>query len=134
MARANKYNVAAPEDRTWNGRTYASKLEMTFAQFAWKMIEGGRFGEVVEQPKTLLGPGRDFSYTPDFLIIDEITDETRVGGMGDSYYVDCKGVRTQRFNEAARMWKKYGRLPLHIVVRAGNTFGWKTEEVIDCDS
>lgn len=112
--RRNKYNVSAPKDRTWQGRCYDSKAEMLYAQEQWAMV-GSVLSDIVEQPRVPLGA--DTIYRPDFLILGYI-----------NYYVDVKGVETAAFRKIKKLWSKYGRLSLHVVVRKGKRFA--TKEVI----
>jgi hypothetical protein len=117
----SKYHTAPKEERTWRGKVYDSKLEMTYAHWVWMMVGGGDLAEVVEQPKVRLG--EDFTYRPDFLIIPN--RET-------PYYVDTKGAETREFKKTTKLWMKYGRLDLHIV-KAGGGCGFHTDRVIgDC--
>ena len=115
----SKYNVADRSERTWRGKVYDSKLEMTYAQWVWKSVDGVHLDEVVEQPKVFLT--EDFSFRPDFLIIPN---------EEPPYYVDTKGVETREFKKGEKMWKKYGRLPLHVVKASSGTCGFMTDRVI----
>ena len=121
---AGKFNVAAKEDRTWRGKTYDSKLEMIYGQWLWMMVDQDEIVEVVEQPKVALT--EDFAFKPDFLIIGQSSQPPCLG-----YYVDVKGVETRDFKRVARLWAKYGRLPLHIIKKANNPFGWATDRIIE---
>jgi len=113
----NKYNVAPKEQRTIGTRTYDSKAEAVYANRLWALVKEGSIIDVVPQPSVQLG--EDSAYRPDFLVIPW---EMR------PYYVDVKGVRTSDFKRNVRLWKKYGRLDLHVVERDGD--GFATTEVI----
>ncbi len=114
----HKYGVSAPEARTYNGKVYASKAEAVCAANMDLLIRIGEVREVVEQPRLWLGI-REEVYVPDFLVI------VMNGPLGHAYYVDVKGHETARFKHVKRLWRNYGRLPLHIVRRG------KTVEVIE---
>lgn len=109
----NKYRVSAPAARTWNGKTYASKAEMLYAQELALRLQAGELAEVVEQPRLWLGVPENV-YQPDFLLIP----------FGDAmpYYVEVKGVETPAFKRNKKLWKRYGRLALHVVKRKGSRF------------
>lgn len=98
-----KYNVSPPEQRTWRGRTYASKIECQYAQH---LRLDASIQEVIDQPKVRLGD--DFEYRPDFLVIPR---------FGTPYYIDVKGAETADFRRIRKLWEKHGRLPLHILKR-----------------
>lgn len=112
--RRNKYNISPKPDRTWRGKLYASKAEMGYAQL---LDKDPQVVEVVEQPRLRLG--EDHVYVPDFLVI------TR---YGHHFYIDVKGVETAGFRKSKKLWLKYGRLDLVIVVKRGDTY--KTKEII----
>ena len=114
----NKYRVSPAAQRTWNGRTYDSKAEMKYAQLLDVLHRSGEVVEWIEQPKTWLGIPENI-YRPDFLVIPH---------DAMPYYVDVKGKETPAFKKNVRLWKKYGRLRLHVVKRKGD--GWETK-VID---
>lgn len=97
----HKYGVAPKADRTWNGRTYASKAERMRAEHLWGWL-GILGGEIIEQPRVRLGP--DCVYVPDFLVIGPTIR-----------YEDVKGAETREFKRVRRLWAKYGRLPLWVV-------------------
>lgn len=115
----NKYRVSAPEARTFNGKVYASKAECLYAQELDLVLRAGKLVEVVEQPRLWLGV-RENVYVPDFLIVPL--------PPFSPWYVDVKGVETAAFKRNKKLWKRYGRLALHIVKRSGS--GFKTTETI----
>lgn len=110
----NKYNVAPKADRTWEGRTYASKAEMEF-HITQSHDPAVKYIEL--QVRVQLG--EDFKCIMDYLIT--LHNDER-------YYVDVKGVETPRFKDVKRLWKKYGPAPLHVVKKSGRRF--KTTEII----
>lgn len=118
MAR-NKYRVAPPEQRHWNGKTYDSKAEMRRAVELHALLDVGHFAEIVEQPKLSLGV-RENVYRPDFLLIPV---------DGHPYYEDVKGQETAKFKRDKKLWRRYGRLPLHVVMSRGSRF--ETVEVVE---
>lgn len=103
----NKYNVSPAERRTFNGKVYASRAEMGYARYLSLERDSPHGGvrDFIEQPRVWLGV-RENVYVPDFLVI------LRTGG---AYFVDVKGVETSTFKRNKRLWRKYGRLPLHVV-------------------
>lgn len=113
----NKYNVAPTKARTWQGRTYASKAEMLYAQELYTLRAAGEIIEIIEQPRVWLGVPEN-TYRPDFLVIPLI---------GHPYFVDVKGVETKEFRRIRKLWAQYGRLDLHIVRLTGRVW---TAEVI----
>lgn len=110
--RKNKYNVSAACDRTWNRRTYGSKAEMLYAQVLWFRREQGTVIEYIEQPRVWLGVPENV-YVPDFFVVQE-------GGI--CWYVDVKGRETAKFKRDIKLWREYGRLPLHILRHRGGEF------------
>ena len=114
----NKYNVSPAAERTWRGRTYASKAECEYARRLWSRFDTD-VAEMIEQPRVTLTEG--FVYHPDFLVI--LND-------GKVYFVDVKGRETQRFRDAKRLWAAHGRLPLQVVKRA-RSGGFETTEIIN---
>lgn len=110
--RKSKYNVSKPEARTFRGKVYDSKAEMTYATYLNDFINCGEITEVVEQPRLWLGVPENV-YVPDFLVIQK---------YGEPYYVDVKGVETPQFKKVKKLWAAYGRLPLKIVTLKGSTF------------
>jgi len=103
----NKYRVSTPDRRTFGGKVYASRAEMHYARYLSleRDTEAGSVLEFVEQPRVWLGI-RENVYVPDFLVV------LRSGG---AYFVDVKGMETPAFCKHKRLWRKYARLPLHVV-------------------
>ena len=107
----NKFNVAPPEARTWQGRTYASKAEREYAQILWGRLAAGTIELLIEQPRLWLGVPENV-YVPDFFVLD----------TGKPHFVDVKGVETPAFRKVMKLWANYGRCPLHIVKKSGSKF------------
>ena len=115
----NKYRVAPKEDRTWNGRVYASKGEMLYAQRLDLLRSAGEVIEFIEQPRVALGVPEN-KYVPDFFVVP-------VKGL--PYYVDVKGMETSKFKRDKKLWASYGYVELVIVKRYGK--GFKVTEKIE---
>lgn len=113
----NKHGVAAKGDRTWNGRTYASRAEMLYAQRLWTLRDAGEVIEYIEQPRVWLGVPELVTYL-DFFIVES-------AGV---HYVDVKGFVTPKFRKICQLWQSYGRHPLHVVRREKQSF--RTSQVI----
>jgi hypothetical protein len=113
LKRGNKYRVSPKEERTHNGITYASKIEMRRAQF-WSAQLGC---VVIEQPKFRLGCPENV-YIADFLVIPV---------EGRPWVEDVKGTETPKFKRDKKLWKRYGPLELRIV--KWNRSGWKIDSV-----
>lgn len=80
--------------------------------------------EVLRQPKVVLGVPEN-TYRPDFLIVP-------AGSL--PYYVDVKSEATTKltaFRKNVRLWKSYGRLNLHIIVRINGSDRFHTTEIIE---
>ena len=122
----NKYNTSPPEQRRYNGRTYASKAEMRYAKYLYQMRDDKLIVDFVEQPRLWLGVPENI-YVPDFLVIPE-GDGSYPGSLLP-YYVDVKGYYTPKFKRTIKLWRAYGILDL-VVVKATKT-SFKTTEVID---
>lgn len=122
----NKFRVAPAAERFHNGRTYASKAEMMYAQQLDALKEARAIIEYIEQPKFRLGCPENV-YVADFLVW-ELTDFEGYNVI-DCYVVDIKGVETPKFRHDRKLWAAYGMLPLHIVKRVGGKF--KTVAVIE---
>lgn len=116
----HKFNVAPSASRTHNGRTYASKAEMLYAQQL--EVDPDVLG-FAEQPRVQLGA--DTAYRPDFVIIGKDPDRR---GAQVAYFVDVKGVETPEFKKIKLLWAKYMRVPLHVIARKRGRF--ETVEVI----
>lgn len=114
----NKFSVAPSASRTHNGRVYASKAEMLYAQQL--EVDPDVLG-FAEQPRVQLGP--DTVYRPDFVVVILPTV-----GRTYAYFVDVKGVETSEFLKIKKLWAKYMKVPLHVVMRKRGRF--ETVEVI----
>jgi predicted nuclease of restriction endonuclease-like RecB superfamily len=115
----NKYKVSPAADRRWEGRTYGSKAEMQYAQQLWQLRKMGEIVEYIEQPRLWLGVPENV-YIPDFFVVSE---------CGVCWYVDVKGMETQKFKRDKKLWRAYGRHSLHLVKKSGK--GFKVYETID---
>jgi hypothetical protein len=116
---AGKYKVSPPAERRLNGRTYGSKAEMEYAQLLYLMRDGGDIKDFVQQPRLWLGVPENI-YIPDFLVIPKESF--------DPYYIDIKGMETQKFRRDKKLWASYGWLNLHVIKKQGKKF--KTTEVV----
>jgi hypothetical protein len=118
----HKFKVAPANERTWNGRVYASKAEMLYAQLLadWEYL--GSVAWWLEQPLFRLGCPEN-TYRPDFLVCWRETD-----GSEWCQAVDVKGVMTASFKKNVKLWRQYAPMSLKIVtrVRAGK---WDAEVV-----
>lgn len=119
--RRNKYGVSPKLDRTWKGKTYASKAECQFAQeLDFQMRCGGAIESVKEQPAYLLTKSK-IKYIADFLVT-ESTGYQRV--------IDVKGAETDVFKLKKRLWRDYGPpgMPLELVRKTKD--GWTVSETV----
>ena len=115
----NKYKVSPADQRRFNGRTYGSKAEMAYAKLLFNDRLQCDVVDYVEQPRLWLGVPENV-YVPDFFIVPR---------DGQPYYVDVKGVETQKFKRDKKLWRSYGYLDLHVIKSSGKKF--KTTEVIE---
>jgi hypothetical protein len=113
----SKYKVSPANERRFNGRTYGSKAEMGYAKILYNQRYFEEIVDFVEQPRVWLGVPENV-YVPDFLVV----------AHGRPFYVDVKGVETQKFKRDKKLWSSYGWLDLHIVKKSGKNY--KTTEVI----
>lgn len=114
---ASKYRAQRTE---YNGISYASKAEAARAMELDLLLRAGEIVDWVRQPSVCLGIPENI-YRPDFLVIawnDGSSDHKQV------WYEDIKGMETPKFRRDKKLWKVYGRLPLHIIK------GGKVVEVI----
>lgn len=111
----NKYGVSPPEQRTFDGKVYASKAEMIRAQ-EWA-ISLRNFPDIAvfEQVRVSLGCRENI------FVVDFLTWGKRAGLIAE----EVKGMRTAKFERDVKLWKRYGPCPLHILTRDGSS--WKTE-------
>ncbi len=96
---------------------YPSKAQAARAYQLDLMAQNKVIHAYIEEVTFRLGP--DFRYRADFLVFGPAS-------LVHTYPVwaeDVKGFVTPRFKEAVKMWKKYGRFPLHVI-------GNKSTEVI----
>ena len=121
--RNNKFNVdttpTGRAKRLFKGRTYDSIAEKDYAVILDGLMVNGHLVVIIPQPIVQLG--EDFTYRPDFFVMNY--SEAAHNGN----FVDVKGWEDKRFPQIKRLWKKYGKLDLHIVSRTSTGF---TTEVI----
>ena len=103
--------------RTFRGRTYDSIAEKDYAVILDGLVVNGHLVVVIPQPIVQLG--EDFTYRPDFFVMN-YSEEAHNGN-----FVDVKGREDKRFPQIKRLWKKYGKLDLHIVSRTATGFTTK---------
>lgn len=100
--RRNKYGAVRTE---YNGRQYASKMQ---AEYAARLDMLESCGEIDWWGREIpLDLGPDTRYTVDFLVLEK----------GSMHAVDTKGRETETFRRNVRLWRKYGKFPLHVVHR-----------------
>lgn len=117
--RRSKYGVAHADDRTFDGRKYASKAQMLRAVDWYTNVRIFRDKYIVaEEPSFLLGCSINV-YKPDWLIVDLGSAPRKV------WAEEVKGLATAKFRRDVKLWRQYGPCPLHILTRDGAT--WKTE-------
>lgn len=130
---------AAPT--VYGGVKYASKAEAARAAELDLLLKAGEIVDWIGQPTVRLGVPENV-YRPDFLVIGL---DSYVGAMRDAslkagpglgvprdritrpdkallgaWYEDVKGAETAKFKRDKKLWRAYGRLPLHII-RGGQT-------------
>lgn len=111
MTRTNKYRVSPADQRTWNGRVYASKAEMEYAKILDLEQRGGIIRNLTHQPAVRLGP---IDFVPDFAAWHVASGKWR--------WYDVKGVQTPAFKIKLKLWVEYGPGDLFIVKKAGKRF------------
>ena len=115
----NKYGVSAKEDRTWEGRLYASKLEMNFHK---TLLEHFPADKIHVQTAFVLQPAfrmsfdkdlrREVRYISDFVIGDKPDGNIIPPG---SVVIDSKGFRTPEFNILKKLFEHATGHPLHLL-------------------
>jgi predicted nuclease of restriction endonuclease-like RecB superfamily len=105
----NKFKVSPADQRTWRGKTYASKAEMEYAKILDGEMRAGLWDEIIEQPHIRLGP---IDYLPDFALL----------ARGVWVWVDVKGAMTPEFKLKLKLWRAYGPGELRIVKKSGKNF------------
>lgn len=114
--RRNKFHAIPTE---YNGVRYASKSEAARAQELDMLESAGEINWWIGQPRFHLGSA-EAKYVADFLVC---------GKDGEGHWTeDVKGMVTQKFARDKKLWKAYGKMPLHILKRKKN--GW-TREIIE---
>lgn len=120
----NKYRVAAKERRTWEGRVYASRAEMLYAQQLDIELHAGEILSIEEQPVVTLGVPEN-RYIPDFRVVNR---------RGEESWIDVKGVETQMFRRNVRLWRAYGPGPLLVVKHLGRGRFETTKTIIPIEA
>ena len=110
---SNKYRA---KPTIYNGVRYASKAEAARAVELDQMLLAGEILVWIGQPTFRLGCPENV-YRADFLVVPP------VGVNGTPWVEDVKGMETPKFRRDKKLWKRYGRLNLHIIK------GKKTEVV-----
>jgi hypothetical protein len=115
----NKYKVSPVEERTWNDRVYASKLEMNFHK---ELMNHFREDQVHLQVAFELQPGfrmsfdkdlrRPIRYISDFVIGEKPDGLTIRPG---SVVIDSKGMRTSEFNILKKLFEYATGNPLWLL-------------------
>ena len=115
----NKYGVSAKEDRTWNGRLYASKLEMNFHKVLLEHFQEDRIHlqvPFVLQPSFRLSFDkeirREVRYISDFVIGEKPEGNHIPPG---SVVIDSKGFRTPDFNILKKLFEYTTGHPLQML-------------------
>jgi hypothetical protein len=114
--RANKFNAVRTP---YKGRTYDSKREAAYARQLDLEVEAREVLWWI--PQVTVPLGEDDSLRVDFLVArwERFTAYPGVGAVA-VHAVDVKGVTTRDFARRAKLWRKYGPFPLHVV-RKGDT-------------
>ena len=95
---SNKYGVAQPRDRTYNGRMYRSKLEAIYAQSLDLMLKAGDILSWEYEPRFKLEVEgvKIANHFPDFLVTTQ---------HGQEEIHECKGVETDAWRMKWRLMK-----------------------------
>jgi hypothetical protein len=125
LRRPSKYRAKRTE---YNGVLYASKAEANRAAELDLLLKAGNILDWIPQPMVRLGVPENV-YRPDFLVIAQRGGV--LGHGGDAWYEDVKGAETAKFKRDKKLWKAYGRLPLHVRGEHGckriiDPKGWKS--------
>ena len=107
-ARRNKYRAVRTE---YNGCVYDSKAEAARAAELDLLVRAGRVAWWLRQVVFRLGCPENI-YRCDFVVAEPL--------MADYFGVvvhaeDVKGMETTKFRRDARLWRKYGPMPLHVI-------------------
>lgn len=119
---------SSQEDRTYDGRVYASKMERLYAEHLDGLKEIGRVFRWVPQPVFKLTV--DITFRPDFLVAEHCAMQDGPLPLEDIYVVDVKGGNQAGWTKKRKLWLKYGPVRL-IVVTKKSPGRWTTTEVID---
>lgn len=105
----NKYKVSPKDQRTHNGRVFASKAEMEYAKILQLELAAEKWVALMYQPPIRLGP---IDYVPDFAVSDG----------NDWRWIDVKGMETPAFRIKKKLWAEYGPGLLVLVKKSGKHF------------
>lgn len=119
----SKFAVAKREDRTWNGRVYASKLEMRFHK---ELLQHFEEDEIHTQVRFELQPGyrldhaaelnRGINYVADFVLGPLETDGHGKPRPGPgAMVIDAKGMVLSSFVTACKLFEYKHRIPVYAV-------------------
>lgn len=115
----NKYKVSPVEERTWNGRVYASKLEMNFHK---ELMNHFREDQVHLQVVFELQPAFHMSFDKDLRRPIRYISDFVIGEKPDglalhpgSVVIDSKGMRTPQFNILKKLFEYATGSPLWIL-------------------
>lgn len=112
--RGARISVSPKEERTYNGRVYASKAEMEYAANLDVAQRGGNVLWYLNQVSFELG-NHLHKYRADFVVCERMKEDFDVRTMLKVYAVDVKGMETEKFRQHRKAWEVFGRMPLHIV-------------------
>lgn len=119
---------ATSEHRTYEGRIYASKAEMLYAEYLDALVKLGEVFRWLPQPLFHLTP--DISFRPDFIVTGhtpDVQDPSQV--FEDTYAVDVKGYAQVGWTKKRKLWLKYAPIKLLVVERKKHSF--QTIEIVD---
>ena len=98
----------------YNGRVYPSKTQ---ARRAMELDLLQRAGEVAWWiPEVTIDLGPDHRYRVDFLVAEWRPPHTTDPAV-TAHAEDVKCIRTREQARHERLWRKYGPMPLHVLMR-----------------
>ena len=122
----NKYNVASKENRTYNGKVYASRAEMRKAQELDLRIKAGEIDFYLEQVYFDLGGSPRVRYKADFLtfkhlrfdsiVFNDVTvsDAMKAIDSWEIHLIEVKGKKTKDFIIKEKLYREQYDLPMEI--------------------
>ena len=119
--------LSSKQDRTYEGRTYASKAERLYAEYLDALIPLGEVFRWLAQPNFQLTP--DISFRPDFIVTCHAHAQGIETIIEDTYVVDIKGYLQRGWTKKRKLWLKYAPIRMLVIERSGS--GWKTIEIVD---